>query len=232
MRDVGSFVVTGHRGAMALESENTMASFRRAIELGADEIEFDVRRTRDGVLVVHHDEDLGRVTDGAGPLRERTWHEISRLRVHGRHQIPRLDDVLALTGVRFQVEIKDPFAAGAVVDAVHEGPARGDDVLITSFHPAALEPALAGPLRTGLICGPGDTDALRLARHLEVDQILAHWSIVEHADARLFTGGGGALSVWPSPDAASSRKAIDAGYAGTTSDDPRVALVARDLVFA
>lgn len=232
MGGVTDFVVTGHRGAMARESENTMASFVLARDLGADEIEFDVRRTADGIVVVHHDDNLGRVVNGTGPVREHTWDQLAGMRVHGRHRIPQLDDVLSLTGIGFQVEVKHPADAESVAAIVGAAPALRDKVLITSFHPSALEPALEASLRTGLICGPDDSASLRRARSLGVDQVLAHWSVVTHETALRFVDDGGILTVWPSADAPTLARAIEAGYRGTTCDDPSVAAAARSILAA
>jgi glycerophosphoryl diester phosphodiesterase len=232
MDEALDFVVTGHRGAMALESENTMASFRLARELGADEIEFDVRSTLDGVLVVHHDEHLGRVVDGSGAVRDHSWQHLSRLRVHGRHPIPLLDEVLDLTGIRFQLELKDAADARAVAAEVASRTGLRDSVLTTSFLPSALEPALEASLRTGLICGPGDAHSLSFAVALGVDQVLAHWSVATHPDALRFAEGGGTLTVWPSADGAAAARAMRAGFAGTTCDDPTVALAVRESLRA
>lgn len=66
----------GHRGAAGTHPENTMASFRRAVELGAHGIEFDIHRTKDGHIVVIHDHHLERTTDGTGWIMHRTLDEI------------------------------------------------------------------------------------------------------------------------------------------------------------
>jgi glycerophosphoryl diester phosphodiesterase len=232
MVETAGFVVTGHRGAMALESENTMASFELARELGADEIEFDVWLTADGVAVVHHDEQLGRVVNGTGAVREHSWEQLSRLRVHRRHAIPSLDEVLALTGIGFQLELKDPAAASGVAAVVAADPRLRRSVLTTSFVASALEPALEASLRTGLICGPGDAHALGFALALGVDQVLAHWSVASHRDALRFSDAGGTLTVWPTPDAATAARAMRVGFGGTTCDDPSVALDVRGSLVA
>src|SRR3954469_14433888 len=65
-------LVLGHRGASAAAPENTVAAFARARELGADGVELDVRRSADGVLVVHHDPDLR----DAGPIKAMTLAEL------------------------------------------------------------------------------------------------------------------------------------------------------------
>lgn len=63
----GVFLRTGHRGARGLAPENTMVGFRRAVEIGVDVLELDVRLTRDGEVVVMHDATVDRTTDWAGP---------------------------------------------------------------------------------------------------------------------------------------------------------------------
>jgi len=69
----------GHRGAAGTHPENTLASIRRAMELGADGAEFDIHRTRDGHLVVIHDAFLNRTTNGTGLIMEKTLAEIKAL---------------------------------------------------------------------------------------------------------------------------------------------------------
>jgi glycerophosphoryl diester phosphodiesterase len=72
-------VVTAHRGFSARYPENTLYSFAKAIEAGADIIEFDLRETKDGVPVVLHDPTLDRTTDGSGPVTDYTFEEIKKL---------------------------------------------------------------------------------------------------------------------------------------------------------
>ena len=62
--------VWAHRGASGYAPENTMAAFEKAVELGADGIELDVQLTKDGELVVIHDETIDRVSDGSGWVRD------------------------------------------------------------------------------------------------------------------------------------------------------------------
>ena len=65
-------LVWGHRGASGYAPENTMAAFEKAVELGADGIELDVQLTKDGELVVIHDETIDRVSDGSGWVKDFT----------------------------------------------------------------------------------------------------------------------------------------------------------------
>src|SRR5919204_3658410 len=98
----GRVWVVGHRGAMGYCPENTMISFARAVELGADWVELDVHLTRDGALAVIHDETLERTTNGKGLVREHTLDELKRLDAgswfapaYAGERIPSLDEELA-----------------------------------------------------------------------------------------------------------------------------------------
>jgi glycerophosphoryl diester phosphodiesterase len=82
-------LVFAHRGGSALAPENTMAAFDNGLRLGADGIELDVRLSRDGVVVVHHDARLDRTTPLSGPVGDRTASELAAAGV------PALADVLA-----------------------------------------------------------------------------------------------------------------------------------------
>ena len=120
----------GHRGAAGLLPENTMASFRRAVADGADALELDVHATRDGVVVVIHDETLDRTTDGTGRVRERTFAELSRYDAGAKFgeeagypysgrgiRVPALEELLdELPNIPLNIEIKQ--AEPAIDDAV------------------------------------------------------------------------------------------------------------------
>ncbi len=96
--------VIAHRGASWDEPENTLPAFERAIEVGADFVEFDVQAASDGALVVFHDVGLDRLTPLTGPLRRRPLAELREV------GIPTLADVLDLTTDRIGVmaEFKSP----------------------------------------------------------------------------------------------------------------------------
>ena len=73
-----------HRGVSALMPENTLPAFAAAAALGADEIEFDVRLTKDGRMIVSHDNTLERISDGYGKLKDFTLEELCRLNIGGK----------------------------------------------------------------------------------------------------------------------------------------------------
>ena len=88
--------VIGHRGAPFYSPENTIESFKKAIEFGVDFIECDIHLSKDKKLVVIHDEKLERTTNGKGYVKDFTLKELRRLQVLGRSKIPTLREVLEL----------------------------------------------------------------------------------------------------------------------------------------
>ncbi len=102
--------IVAHRGAMSERPECTLSAYLRAMELGADIVEVDVRRSRDGVLFVLHDGTLDRTTDGSGLAAERTMEELKRLDAGSwfgqewhQERIPTLAEVLAACRGRVDV---------------------------------------------------------------------------------------------------------------------------------
>ena len=87
-------MVVAHRGGCALGPENTIIAFDRGLAAGADAVELDVHLSKDGVVVVHHDETLDRTTTGSGPIARKTAAELARLDAGEGSGVPTLRDVL------------------------------------------------------------------------------------------------------------------------------------------
>ena len=107
--------IVGHRGAAGLRPENTLSSFRLAVELGVDRLECDVSLTKDGHAVFIHDATVDRTTNGTGRVRELTLDEIRALDAGDGEKIPLLSEYLQFlkeTGRPSEVEIKDPDVLG------------------------------------------------------------------------------------------------------------------------
>lgn len=140
--------VIAHRGAQTICPENTIAAFREAIMLGADSIEFDVHASNDGHLVVHHDVDLSRTTSGSGLIHHRSVEYLRGLSAgswfderYAGERVPMLSEVLALEGVRFELELKgipDPEYVSAVAAAVADADAVGRTEFTGHSHVALL----------------------------------------------------------------------------------------------
>jgi glycerophosphoryl diester phosphodiesterase len=164
-------IITSHRGAGFLEPENTLRAIRRAIELGADQVEFDVQLTQDGVLVLMHDETIDRTTNGKGKIRELTLREIRQLDAGQGEQVPTLEEVLTLTDGKItpQIELKGPDTAAAVVRVI-EAAGKIDEAIVTSFlHQQLVEARrLSAQLQTGALWGRLPADVVPQSRQLGV----------------------------------------------------------------
>jgi glycerophosphoryl diester phosphodiesterase len=130
--------VYAHRGASLSHPENTMAAFRTALEEGATGIETDLRLTRDGVIVLVHDPDLGRVAGVPLRVSELTLNDLEAVRVGGSHPVPTLDEFwrLAEGRVRVNLEVKDPRVAPALVRFLR---AKESGALVTSSHWSVID---------------------------------------------------------------------------------------------
>ena len=96
----------GHRGAMGHETENTLASVQKAIDLEADMIEIDVFKIYSGEIAVFHDERVDRLTNGGGRIEEYNIVDLRKLILDGNHGIPLLQDVLKLIDKRTKLNIE------------------------------------------------------------------------------------------------------------------------------
>ena len=124
----------GHRGARAYEPENTLRSFQRAIEIGVDAVELDVRKTKDNELVVLHNADVNKTTNGSGSVNELTLEEIKRLVIEKDEKVPTLNEALDFVGKRVivLVELKETGIEEKPLDLIRQ---KGlmDNVIIISF---------------------------------------------------------------------------------------------------
>jgi glycerophosphoryl diester phosphodiesterase len=129
----------GHRGAAGEAPENTLRSFRLALEQGADAVELDIRRTRDGALIVMHDADLMNLTGTAGLVSDTPMSHIRELRVKGE-RIPTLDETLSELGHYRKLiflEVKEYGIEEQVVAAVENAGVR-DVSVVVSFNMDSL----------------------------------------------------------------------------------------------
>jgi glycerophosphoryl diester phosphodiesterase len=215
-------LVIGHRGAMGHCPENTLLSFERAADLGAEWVELDVHQTRDGALVVIHDQLLERTTNGSGRVADHTLEELKSLDAGQGQPIPTLDEVLIWARQRaigVDIEVKQA-PAQAVVQA-----ARGyQPVLITSFdHPLVGEiKRLAPHLRTGLLYAHRPIDPVSMARGADAAVLLPQWPYVHPQDVQTIHAAGLELWTWATSDRDVLSALIAMGVDAIATNDPDV----------
>ncbi|MEU5255947.1 glycerophosphodiester phosphodiesterase [Streptomyces longwoodensis] len=156
-----NFLTIGHRGLMGVEPENTLRSFAAAEQAGLDVIELDLHLSKDGALVVMHDADVDRTTDGTGPIAEQTLAELRALDAGRGERVPVFEEVLDAVRTPLQAEIKDVQAARALAEVLHAR-ALVDRVEVSSFHDEAIAEIarLVPGVRTALIGSRYGTDVV------------------------------------------------------------------------
>lgn len=238
----------GHRGAPAERPENTAPSFELALELGVDALETDVHLTRDGQVVVAHDEDGRRMASVPRSIRDSTLADLRTWDTGwgytdargdrpftGRGIAPlRLEELLELApDVRLNIDLKadDPRLVNRTIDVLHDARAE-DRTLLASFHSEALR-LVRGRWRgrTGmsrnemarLVFMP--TPMLRmLGAPGDAAQVPVAYSGVRF-DTRRFIDKchdvGMRVDFWTINDPYTARRLLDLGADGIMTDDPR-----------
>jgi glycerophosphoryl diester phosphodiesterase len=173
--------IMGHRGAPADEPENTLGSFRQALAVGVDAVELDVQLTKDGRLAVIHDETLDRTTNGQGRVKDFTLAELKRLDAGRGEQVPSLEEVFDLVQgkAHLVVELKQPEAAGALLDFFRERRVFAAATVISFWHPAVKALKQAEPrLTTGVLMVGCPADPVGLARAANSDALILQYAYV------------------------------------------------------
>jgi glycerophosphoryl diester phosphodiesterase len=226
----GVTFVMAHRGASRLERENTVEAFRRAAELGADMVELDVRRSADGVLVVHHDAHLedGRAVSSTAAAELPAW-------------VPNLDAALdACAGMAVNIEIKnDPAEPGFEADRALADDvaalvaARGDTgrVLVSSFDRPSLDRLRARrsegadpPIATAWLVTAPPADAVDTLVAGGHQALHPWWQAVDQSLVQRCHGAGLAVNVWTCDDPDAMARLASWGVDGICTNVPDVAV--------
>ncbi len=145
-------LITAHRGLSGRYPENTLLAFSQALEFGPDFIETDLWRTKDGVLVCIHDENLKRTTDREGDVPEMLFEEVRQARCAEGEKVPSLQEALDVIGgaATLSIEIKMAGVEDQVLATVRAHPTMRLRCTIDSFNSdvvrraRSLAPELAG----------------------------------------------------------------------------------------
>ncbi len=188
----------GHRGARSYEPENTIQSFRKAIELGIDAAELDVRKTKDGQIVVIHDADVKRTTNGEGLVANLTLKEVRALTTEKGGKIPTLEDVLSFVDgkVRIFVELKEANIEEQVLSIVRKHKLE-KNIVVVSFLEEALKRIreLDDAIETGLIYAR-HKNPVKAALELKAQWLLAFYRFTHTANVEKAHESGLRVLVW------------------------------------
>lgn len=177
----------GHRGAKGYEPENTLVSFEKALQMGADGIELDVHLSVDGHLIVIHDETVDRTTNGKGVVNQLTLQELKAFRINDTYEIPTLEEVLDLVNQRcfVNIELKNQDTAEKVVKLIEHYISVKNWIhahfIVSSFDWNALQQVrfLNDEIRIGILTETDLDLAISFARFMKAEAL--------HPDFQLLT---------------------------------------------
>jgi len=183
--------VLGHRGAAGTSPENTLISFARGLELGVDGFEFDVQLSRDGEIVICHDERVDRTSDGTGWVKDFTIMELKKLNFGVEFRmtasIPTLEELLEMLKGRsliLNVEIKTglieyPGIVEQVADLLEKYQVTSQSIISSFEHKTIVEVIEKYPhIQTGLLYDCGLISPWLYAQNLGISHLHPHYAFV------------------------------------------------------
>lgn len=225
-------IVYAHRGAAIEQPENTMPSFRRALELSADALEMDAHLTADGHVVIAHDPTGARLAGVPAEIRKTPLADVRRWDMGRGCQMPTLDEVLAdLPAVPLNIDVKQrtPDMTAEIVSVIRRHRAE-DRVLLASFHDPVLRRirALGYRGKTSL----GRTESLALlalpafalrsfaGRAAQLPIRVRGVSLMRRGLVARCRAAGVQIDFWTVNDPADARTLLALGVDGIMTDDP------------
>lgn len=232
------FLNLGHRGASAAAPENTLPAFKLATEQGAHGVELDAQLSADGHVVIMHDFDVDKTTDGRGPVKTKLLADLKELDA-GSHfspkfagtPIPTLDEVFAALGpvLLFNIELKtaDIRDKGLEAEVIRliEDHNQQDRVMLSSFNPFALMRARRhnSRIKRGLLWDPTLPPLLRMQifrRLARPHMFHPYWKAVTPKMVNKEHRRGARVNVWTCNDPAAMKSLMAIGVSSIMTDYP------------
>jgi glycerophosphoryl diester phosphodiesterase len=233
-------IIIAHRGVPAFARENTIASFQKAIELRADMIELDVRRTKDHVLIAHHDAFME-----GNPVRDLVYKEMFEMARDQGFSLPTLEEVLQWTKgkIGLDVELKEEGVEKQCVELLLKY-FNKDQFIITSFHDSCVKRIKEDhpDLKVGLILGIGkpkfptltllsELFPIRRYKKAKADFLVPNWELLRFGFLKRMKRKNVPVFVWTVNDEEMIRKLLqDERVDGIITDRPDLALSLRQTI--
>lgn len=217
--------IIGHRGARGIEPENTIRSYRKAIELNVDYIECDVHKTKDGQIVLMHDHTVDRTTNGKGLVNDFSFDEIRKLDAGKGEKIPTLQELLDLARgkVKLHVELKDETATEDVVRMVEKNN-MVEKVFLTCGNTNTLKKVreLNPSISLEHIFGQPPENAIELALSVKAKRVSCHISHLTKEFVQKAHQNGIQVIAWPPNTIEDAKKAVECNVDLICTDRPDV----------
>lgn len=219
-----------HRGGSEYAPENTLSSFYLGLLQGANGIETDVQKTKDGVLVLFHDDTVDRVTDGKGKLCDYTYEELRRLKVYGSCTTGFYDRVITLReflenfaryDISFAMELKGPDVEEGTLSMIKEFGVL-DRTTFTSFQLDYIKKIkeLDKNARVGYLCFPEDVDADEKLLAFGAEEIAPEAIAINEESIAKWRAKGLGVRAWGVTSVAIMKKMADLEVDGMTVNFP------------
>jgi glycerophosphoryl diester phosphodiesterase len=217
-------MIMGHRGAAALEPENTLLSIARAMDIGVDAVEIDVRLSKDKEIVVIHDSTVDRTTDGTGPVSSYTLEEMKKLDAGKGEKIPTLQEVMDLIEkkVKLVIELKEEGTEQMVVELINRNNLIDNVYVISFWHSLARNvKEMDGRIKTGVLIVGCPVDAC-IGTRASADALVMKYTFVNRKFVQIAHNEGLKVFVWNIDDRDLLKPHADMGVDGIGSNDPQV----------
>ena len=174
-------LIFGHRGSPFKAPENTIASINKAIEDGCEAVEIDLRKTKDGKLVVIHDAKVDRTTNGKGFVKDFTLEELKKLDSYGE-KIPTFEEAINFVNKRTKiiVEIKEENIEKDIVGMIEKNDLFDYAYAISFYHKSVkMVKELNKKIKTGILLVSSPVDAAALAKQADSDALVINFNFVD-----------------------------------------------------
>lgn len=218
----------GHRGAKGHLAENTLASFKKALSLGADAVEFDVHVCATGELVVVHDFTVDRVTNGTGEVHKMTLEELKSLTIDNEHTIPTLQEVVNALSKQclINIEMKGRHTAQPVSNFIDACIANGNytyaDFIVSSFQREELQvmSTLNPKVYLGILTQASVAQAIEWAAEFNAKAIHPHYTLLTQSNVVKAQNSGYRVYTWTVNEPEDIERVKAYGVNGIISDYP------------
>jgi len=221
-------LIIGHRGAMGHETENTLPSIQKALDLGVDMIEIDVFKIKSGEVVVFHDDKLDRITNAPGSIEDYYITDLNKVIVEGGHKIPLLQEVLKLIDnkVALNIELKGRNTADKVNHImkyyIEKKKWSPDNFIISSFNWDELKEMRKynSDVAIAVLTEEDPVEAIPVAKELNAVAINPYFKKLDEEKAEAIHNAGFKIYTWTVNESADIEAMKNVGVDGIITNFP------------
>jgi glycerophosphoryl diester phosphodiesterase len=217
-------IIMGHRGAAALEPENTLLSIGRAIEIGVDAVEIDVRLSKDKEIVVIHDATVDRTTDNTGPVSSFSVDELKKLDAGKSQRIPTLQEVIDFIGkkINLVIELKEEGTVESVYKLIKKNNIE-DNVYVISFWHRLVKTIkeMDSHIKTGVLLAGCPVNTC-IATQASADALVMNYSFIDATFVQIAHRENCKVFIWNIDKKNLLKPYVDMEVDGIGTNDPRV----------